>query len=80
MDKDLATTSGPPRRKPFDLEAARREVALREAQMPRPPKTESRLVLARPENDPPKGEVRVKYVTERPYLERNKRYSPFSLR
>lgn len=61
-------------------EAARREVALRERQIPKPPKTESRLILVRPEHEPPKDDPVVKYTTERPYLEKNKRYKRFSLR
>ena len=49
------------------LESAHREVALRERQIPKPPKTESRLVLVKPEHEPPKDDPVVKYTTERPH-------------
>ncbi|MGX0976281.1 hypothetical protein ACSSVY_001997 [Roseovarius sp. MBR-51] len=63
----------------LDLAEARRYIA----QLPAPepePEVVRRLILVKPTHRSPKEDRAPKHVTERPYLERNKRYSPFSLR
>jgi len=69
----------PVKRPRLDLAEARRYIA----KLPAPeaePEVVRRLILVKPTHRSPKEDRAPKHVTERPYLERNKRYSPFSLR
>lgn len=61
----------------IDLAAARAEKARYDRNAPKPAKTESRLVLTEPWREAPSHEPRVKFLTERPYLPKNRRYKRF---
>lgn len=61
----------------IDLSIGFRQKAKYHRNIPRPGKTESRLVLVEPWREAPDNDPRAKFTTERPYLPKNRRYKRF---